>query len=1040
MGVMTNKTHKAIRIALLILLTGSLAVAISASFAPDRAYAQQAKTTITVGAAQTGKAVIPLGSTYKLDAKATSGKLVYKSSNPGLVSVSNKGVLKAVGIGNATVTVKSAKGKASKKVKVSVLAKDKFKSAKKLTLKASAKTLAPGEKTTLKVTFKPKKPSNANVMFKSSKPKIAAVSAKGVVTAVSEGTTKITATSCSNRKVKKTISVTVSNQGDNPDDVDGKIDLGDLDRMEADGAISVVYDEDGLSPRSIIGQFTDEKVSSPADAAKVLNDAAGLFSTSTDAEGNRAEGTFHVSPNEIAAQSASGDAQLEDETFYRFGPTKDGVPVDGSQIILSTDKDGNVTGLNSTYDNAFNNLQPGQFIGDERAQDVAKGYVSGQIEAVPTPTDTGTIENVKPDLAATSKLVIYADSIENSEAGGLQSDEIAVPTAGPFYAYRVNVTLATDGSVPDPDTWSDEEQGVDTDDDDWGDGGNPAQTARSGGGSVDWTCYIDAFTGELKLAFNNVDDLDGLCADEGTPTAADASALATTSASLDGPLTTQSLTDIFPWQSTTVIAGDLNGRTRSVKAQKYLWSNNRNKYRAKDVANKIIVHPIAITDGKYDYKTHNPIRFGTEEPYANARAISLLSNMEVVHDYYRSTLGRTSFDNDSAAIYIGYNDPQSVAGNNAYWSGGKQMFCYSVPDSDQDYAKGLDVMGHEFTHAVIDYVVTNPSDKDKHGLTYRGETGALNESYADIMGSIIEGKNWSDSGRWLLAEDAGRAIRNMADPHSLNENHPNNYSDFYTGTADSGGVHRNSGIFNLASYKMMNDSRTTGIKESDWARLFYRSMFRLSTDAKFVDARCAIIASANVMGFSGDQQEAIKDAFDAVGVTEPNAVRITLTWGKAPQDLDAHLIGPKGNGKGYFEASWSSKTYSYPNNRTLVASLDRDDASSYGPEIVTIHKLAPNKTYYFYVHDRTNMNNASSTGLVNSGAKVTVKYGKRTWIFNVDKVNAYKQRAKTTKGTYWNACMIKTDASGVADVYWYTDEKYRFGSASILTPVYDAFK
>ena len=49
-------------------------------------------------------------------------------------------------------------------------------------------------------------------------------------------------------------------------------------------------------------------------------------------------------------------------------------------------------------------------------------------------------------------------------------------------------------------------------------------------------------------------------------------------------------------------------------------------------------------------------------------------------------------------------------------------------------AYGLDVVGHEFTHGVID------STAD---LIYQGQSGALNESYADVFGALIDGGNWT---------------------------------------------------------------------------------------------------------------------------------------------------------------------------------------------------------------------------------------------------------------------------------------------------------
>jgi Thermolysin metallopeptidase, alpha-helical domain len=68
--------------------------------------------------------------------------------------------------------------------------------------------------------------------------------------------------------------------------------------------------------------------------------------------------------------------------------------------------------------------------------------------------------------------------------------------------------------------------------------------------------------------------------------------------------------------------------------------------------------------------------------------------------------------------------------------------------NSSDLESALDVVGHEYTHAVIAYAL---GDGNGTPLDY-GESGALNEAYADIMGSLIEGKTGED--RWLIGEDS----------------------------------------------------------------------------------------------------------------------------------------------------------------------------------------------------------------------------------------------------------------------------------------------
>ncbi|WP_194166346.1 Ig-like domain-containing protein [Mycolicibacterium sp. P9-22] len=239
-------------------------------------------------------------------------------------------------------------------------------------------------------------------------------------------------------------------------------------------------------------------------------------------------------------------------------------------------------------------------------------------------------------------------------------------------------------------------------------------------------------------------------------------------------------------------------------------------------------------------------------------AVSAQANMARVFDYYTSVLGRDSFDDNGAPLVmsIDYN-PGGVSASgwrNAAWTGSVMVF----GDAGITQA-ALDLVAHEYTHAVIQYI---------NGLAYLGESGAMNESYADIMGAIIENK--TGTGRWLFAEDAaGDPYRNMEDPSDYRQ--PEHYGGRYVDACgcnandDFDYVHSNSGIMNFAAYKMMEASKNQ-VSGEQWARVFYDSLYRLPSTAKFVDARYAIISSARSEGFSAAQIDAIKAAFDSVGV------------------------------------------------------------------------------------------------------------------------------------------------------------------------------
>ncbi|MBN2789181.1 MAG: carboxypeptidase regulatory-like domain-containing protein [Candidatus Delongbacteria bacterium] len=96
-------------------------------------------------------------------------------------------------------------------------------------------------------------------------------------------------------------------------------------------------------------------------------------------------------------------------------------------------------------------------------------------------------------------------------------------------------------------------------------------------------------------------------------------------------------------------------------------------------------------------------------------------------------------------------------------------------------------------------------------------------------------------------------------------------------------------------------------------------------------------------------------------------IRVVLTWGDSPRDLDAHLFGPE-----MFHIS-CKKNKSIQSGE-VSAELDFDDTYMYGPETITIHKKST-ESYEYVVQDYTNRKNSDSKSLSNSGAKVRVYRG-----------------------------------------------------------------
>jgi hypothetical protein len=101
-------------------------------------------------------------------------------------------------------------------------------------------------------------------------------------------------------------------------------------------------------------------------------------------------------------------------------------------------------------------------------------------------------------------------------------------------------------------------------------------------------------------------------------------------------------------------------------------------------------------------------------------------------------------------------------------------------------------------------------------------------------------------------------------------------------------------------------------------------------------------------------------------------LRIVMSWGESPQDLDSHLTGPNGEG-GRFHIDFGNRGNSNLEISPYVY-LDRDDTDAEGPETITVGQLLPGEVYRYSVHDFSNNGSTPSEALGQSGARVEV-YG-----------------------------------------------------------------
>jgi Zn-dependent metalloprotease len=119
---------------------------------------------------------------------------------------------------------------------------------------------------------------------------------------------------------------------------------------------------------------------------------------------------------------------------------------------------------------------------------------------------------------------------------------------------------------------------------------------------------------------------------------------------------------------------------------------------------------------------------GDSLPTTSAEANNVIAFSGETYNMFSKAFGRDSFDGAGATMHGIFNASQPGLCPNAFWNGTFTAFCAGVsPD---------DVVGHEWAHAYTEFT---------HGLIYAWQPGALNESYSDIFGEIVDFLNGTGS-------------------------------------------------------------------------------------------------------------------------------------------------------------------------------------------------------------------------------------------------------------------------------------------------------
>lgn len=248
--------------------------------------------------------------------------------------------------------------------------------------------------------------------------------------------------------------------------------------------------------------------------------------------------------------------------------------------------------------------------------------------------------------------------------------------------------------------------------------------------------------------------------------------------------------------------------------------------------------------------------------------VSVMNNITKCYDNY-SYNGIDSLDGNGMpiAVCLGYKQYGEEYENACYMGNlmGFGLFVFS----DFPISVSMDVASHEFTHGVKQ-TVTGPA-------TYENVTGAIEESYADILGNLTEmivEPEKSDTELWSLAEQSGNPIRCMGDPHRYYQ--PEYIGDAYYMTStlspgevnDNGGVHTNNSILSYISYQLHQN----GLSLEQSYNLWLDTFMVLNPMADYDDIRAYLKYSAQRNNY--DCTELIQELFEDANAVDTD----TYLW------------------------------------------------------------------------------------------------------------------------------------------------------------------
>jgi Zn-dependent metalloprotease len=258
---------------------------------------------------------------------------------------------------------------------------------------------------------------------------------------------------------------------------------------------------------------------------------------------------------------------------------------------------------------------------------------------------------------------------------------------------------------------------------------------------------------------------------------------------------------------------------------------------------------------------------------ANEEVNNAYTNSGETEEFFQQVLERNSYDDAGSHVKstVEYAEGVGKPFKDAFWNGQEMVFGHGYP-------KALDIVAHEYGHAVLEY---------SSELSDERQSGALNESFGDIMGEATE---WFAHGYeepdWVVgAALPGGAIRNLKTPSKFQEllsagdehHDPAKISEWDTTCLDNFGVNINSTVtdhaFYLAATSLEKElgAKEKGLGFEEATRFFYKGWtfyLRGNANATLEQARAATLKAVEEYSHpkGSSEYEKVATAFNEVGL------------------------------------------------------------------------------------------------------------------------------------------------------------------------------